>query len=1147
VNSGTIQGSNTSNVVTVLWGNTPGAFSLSVQQSSSTCGTVNSPAFAVEIQQIPAPSVSGPTSVCSAQGGYVYSVSTTAGHSYNWAIAGGTITNGQGTTTITVSWNTVGNQNLTITETSLNCGSSSSTYAVTVNQTPTPSIVGSNMVCSGVNQTYTVATIPGTYAWTISGGSIVSGQGTNSVTVRWLNNGSADATGTLTINQNNAGCLGSSTVNVTVQPVPAPAISGTNQACVGEEITYLTPGVVGHTYTWTVNGGDIIAGQGSSTISVRWTGNGANSISVQQASANCGSQTANYTVNVAPIANPMITGNASVCSRATGEVYQVMQIAGHTYNWTVQNGTFTGQGTNSITVNWDSSGTGSVSIEQSSPSCGIGSSTLTVSIQPIAVPVISGATSLCENTTSAQYSVAPITNGVYVWTVNGGTIVSGQGTTTLSVNWGSAGTGSVTIDQSQSGCASAIASVNVDLSQQPAPSIVGTTATCNEATQTYSVASVAGHTYQWEINGGTIVGSSVMNMVTVQWTRAGIGSLTLRQTSATCGAATTAVVVTVAPLANPDITGAALTCSGDFDVYSVTSVTGHTYQWEVIGGTIQTGENTNSIRVAWDKSGVHEVRVLQSSPTCNAKADTLRIEARPTPNPIVSGPAEACSDAPPIVYSTTRIQGHTYTWTVQGGIFTGQGTNRIRVQWTTPGNGRVSLVEASPTCSSDTASVAVAVASGVAPTVTGSDTVCANTTEVYEVPNLVNTNYTWTVQGGTFTGQGTNQINVTWDTSASGSVTVFQQSSNGCENTSTVTITVLDPPAVTVTGPTEVCEDDESVAYQVPAVAGVSYSWAVSGNGTIVTGGNTTNSIEVTWDDEGAGFVAVLVTGTVETDNCPTFDTLDVTVAPLPTPTIDGENSVCANSEGVQYSVGTSTSNFTWNVQGGAITDGQNTPTVTITWGATGTGSVSVVEESEDGCEGESVFDVTILELPSASLFVAPNVINQGDQVEFNVVASNGAGNYQYAWTSEPETGGLSNTSTPNPTAVPSQDSTEYTVVVTDAEGCSVTKTVQIIFGETVVSVDNAAPAPVRLQLSTTRPAPVTERAEIEYVLPTSGDVYLHLIDVYGRSVVTLVNEFKVAGTHTVTINALDMPSGTYFAVLRSANNEVVQQIKVVK
>jgi hypothetical protein len=61
----------------------------------------------------------------------------------------------------------------------------------------------------------------------------------------------------------------------------------------------------------------------------------------------------------------------------------------------------------------------------------------TISMPP---PPISGPTDVCEGQTGAVYSVTPVAGATYNWTVPAGaTIVSGQGTSSITVNFGSNG------------------------------------------------------------------------------------------------------------------------------------------------------------------------------------------------------------------------------------------------------------------------------------------------------------------------------------------------------------------------------------------------------------------------------------------------------------------------------------------------------------------------------------------------------------------------------------------------------------------------------------------------------------------------------------------------------------------------------------
>jgi len=71
---------------------------------------------------------------------------------YTWTIsAGGTITAGAGTKTITVTWNTAGIQNVSVNyANNNNCTASTPTsYNVSVNTLPVPTITGLTSICAG--------------------------------------------------------------------------------------------------------------------------------------------------------------------------------------------------------------------------------------------------------------------------------------------------------------------------------------------------------------------------------------------------------------------------------------------------------------------------------------------------------------------------------------------------------------------------------------------------------------------------------------------------------------------------------------------------------------------------------------------------------------------------------------------------------------------------------------------------------------------------------------------------------------------------------------------------------------------------------------------------------------------------------------
>jgi hypothetical protein len=59
--------------------------------------------------------------------------------------------------------------------------------------------------------------------------------------------------------------------------------------------------------------------------------------------------------------------------------------------------------------------------------------------------------------------------------------------------------------------------------------------------------------------------------------------------------------------------------------------------------------------------------------------------------------------------------------------------------------------------------------------------------------------------------------------------------------------------------------------------------------------------------------------------------------------------------------------------------------------------------------------------------------------------------------------------------------------------------------------------------------------------------VSLKVYDLLGREVSTLVNEQKGAGSYRATFDASNMPSGTYFYVLKASSFSDVKRMVLVK
>jgi hypothetical protein len=112
------------------------------------------------------------------------------------------------------------------------------------------------------------------------------------------------------------------------------------------------------------------------------------------------------------------------------------------------------------------------------------------------------------------------------------------------------------------------------------------------------------------------------------------------------------------------------------------------------------------------------------------------------------------------------------------------------------------------------------------------------------------TGYTWIVPTGwTITANTGTSVTVSIPTTTFTTATLSVTAQSACGNSTARTLTLSALPATptAITGPTSVCASATGLVYSTPVVAGVtSYTWTVP-TGAIITSGQNTSSITVTW------------------------------------------------------------------------------------------------------------------------------------------------------------------------------------------------------------------------------------------------------------------------------------------------------------
>jgi Secretion system C-terminal sorting domain/PKD-like domain/Beta-propeller repeat len=472
-------------------------------------------------------------------------------------------------------------------------------------------------------------------------------------------------------------------------------------------------------------------------------------------------------------------------------------------------------------------------------------------INALPQPSISGSTSTCEGSLTYTYTVPSVVGHTYQWTApSKGTIIGSTTGNTVSIRWTIAGIDSVKVRQtnSQTSCFKDT-TIIVSIQSSPNPVISGAVSACQQSqNNSYSIVNIPGHLYQWYApTRGVITGSGTSNTINVQWTISGIDSIKVRQTNPQTGCfKDTSMIVTIQALPMPLINGRTSVCATNKDEsYSVAFVQGHNYQWFTPSkGKITSTLTSNTLTMQWTISGIDSLKVRQTNPLTGCYKDTmLMVTINELPRSTITGIAKACALSKTSQYSVPLKSNYTYQWgsITKGNIVGSTKENTVEVFWTNPGIDSITVrtTNSLTRCSSDTSFI-VSINTSPSPQINGTRSVCVspNTLE-YSVKNNATSQYAWQQPKlgmivGLIDG---NTVKIRWN--ATGSDTLFVRETNttsGCSKDTFIVVTILSQPQPTISGNSEVLEQEKGLVYSVQLENGSSYEWSiVSGDATITT------------------------------------------------------------------------------------------------------------------------------------------------------------------------------------------------------------------------------------------------------------------------------------------------------------------------
>ncbi|MBN3520883.1 T9SS type A sorting domain-containing protein [Algoriphagus lutimaris] len=227
---------------------------------------------------------------------------------------------------------------------------------------------------------------------------------------------------------------------------------------------------------------------------------------------------------------------------------------------------------------------------------------------PPGISEITGETSVCLGSSTYQVNDQAISGSQIVWRVDGGEIISGQGTSQVEVNWNKTGRQGLFVSR-QNFCGNGETSaLEVEVLSSPTLNleIEGLGTVCTNQSELYTLPSEQGVIYIWTAEGGEILSGQNSSEIEVLWQDQGTQTLSVVLEN-TCGstAPISKTIIVGAPPEQPSlIEGDRLVGFGEA-YYTIELQEGVDYHWEISenGGSILSGQGSSSVVVDWKLEG----------------------------------------------------------------------------------------------------------------------------------------------------------------------------------------------------------------------------------------------------------------------------------------------------------------------------------------------------------------------------------------------------------------------------------------------------------------------------------------------------------------------------------------------------------------
>ena len=911
---------------------------------TNAAGCSSTAQVTVQVRATPVLTVSADQTICA---GNSVTLSATGAQNYTWSPSTG-LNNPRSATPIASPTATT---TYTVTGDNGNC-SATATVTITVEPLPTPNAGPDRVLCSGQSAQLGSAPVAGlTYSW--SPGTGLSSTSAAQPTVTLTNTTTAARTTTYTLTAVSAtGCVGSSTVRVTVNPAVTANAGAAQTYCSGGSAQLGTAAVTGYTYSWSPVTGLSNPAAAQPTVSLtNTTGTAVTTTYTLTASSNGCSSTSTVAVTVNPATTATFTYNAaSYCQSSANPTPTISGTAGGTF--TATSGLSINAATGQIDLAASTAGTYSVTYSVGGPCPSTSTQSVTVATPGAAGFGYANAAYCASGANPTATLTAGAAAGTFTASPAGLSLNASTGAINLAAS--QPGTYTVTNTVSANGaCQAAAATTQVSVSAVPAAALAmsGPTTICQGGTVPLTAnGGSTGATYQFLLNGQAIAGAT---SATYAATQAGTYSVVVTNPG-NCTATSAGTTITVNPVATPTVAyGATSYCqNAGTDPGPTVSIAGGTFS-AASGLSLNAG--TGVINLAASQPGTYTVSYAAGSPCPGTATASITINAAPSAA-FAYASSTLCASGGTATPAITGTAGGTFA--SASGLSLNASTGAIDLAASTAGTYTVTYT-VSGTC---TAAASASVTITTAPVATFSYPVtsyCAaaqgNVAPVFGTGASAGT---FTSTTGLSLNPATGVVNLAASAAGTYTVTNTIAASGSCAaTTATAPITISAAPVATLVagGSTAICQGTAVLLTAGGGGAGATYQFLLNGQ---AIAGATAGS----YSASAAGSYAVVITsgsGCSATSPATAVTVNPATSAAFSYPATGYCLSSPTSTPSITGTAGgtfASASGLSLNATTGAISPATSTPgTYTVTYSVGGT------------CPSSSTASVTISAPASAA------------------------------------------------------------------------------------------------------------------------------------------------------------------------------------